>query len=148
MRSAILDLAATDFKNFLINELNSADAPASVSALARVMGVDASTLNRYINTPKSHLPAYLVPFLTDDLRTTLMHYLDNKCGNPLKGRFDTSELDGSIRDECDGIVECLGELIRLERTVPGSRSKHDKTKLLQQIRDLTLKAEQEVSNRV
>ena len=147
MHSAELKLAAIDFKKLLIDRINSDDARSSVSELARTVGVDPSSMNRYINSPVSHLPAYLVPFLTDDLRSAVLHYLDNKSDNPIKGHIDTSDLDGSVRDECDRIIECLGEIITLERTMPGARAIHQKTKVFQLMREYCLKAEQEISNR-
>ena len=142
-----LRLAATDFKNLLLDRINNADTQISVSELARAVGVDPSSMSRYINSPVSHLPTYLVPFLTDDLRTAVLHYLDNKSDNPIKGHIDTSDLNGSVRDECDRIIECLGEIITLERTLPGARAIHQKTRVSQLMREYCLKAEQEISSR-
>ena len=142
-----LAIAATDFKNLLIDNINAGDTPLNISQLASAVGVDPSTMNRYINSPRSHLPSCLIPFLPDDLRSTVLHYLDNQSGNPIKGAIDTSDLNGSVRDECDGIVEALGELIKLERTMPGARQRDAKVKLFQEIQGMALRGEVEINNR-
>lgn len=142
-----LTASAKDLKNFLIDSLNSDDMGYSISSLARAVGLDTSTINRYINSDRSHLPAFLIPLLPDGLRTALLHRLDNLSGNPIKGHIDTSSLNGSTRDECDMIIECLGHIINLQRTEPGSRSDYALTELFQKIRESALRGEQEINNR-
>lgn len=140
-------LSAGDFKDFFVCSIHSDDNDYSISHVAKMIGVDPSTMNRYVNSDNSHLPAYLIPMLPDELRSAVLHYLDNQSGNPIKGGIDTSDLNGSIRDESDGIVEALGEIIRLERTKPGSRSKHEKIKIFQRIGLMAQRAEQELNSR-
>ena len=138
--------SAKDFKNFLIDHISSDETDVNISQLARAVGVDPSTMNRYINSDRSHLPAYLVPFLPTATRTALLNYLDNKSGNPLKGLVDTSSLNGSVRDEVDMIVESLGMIVHLRRTEPGSRSDYAVIELFQKIRLNALRGEKEISN--
>lgn len=140
-------ITAVDFKNLLIDNLRSEDINLNISKLARAVGVDPSTMNRYINSAESHLPTYLIPHFPDDLRTTVLHWLDNNSGNPIKGYIDTSDLDGSVRDECDGIIEALGNVIKLERTMPGNRSVNQKIALFQRIGEMAQRAELEIGNR-
>ena len=142
-----LTASAKDLKNFLIDILNSDDNDHNISSLARAVGYDPSTLNRWINSDRSHLPAFLIPLLPDDISTALLHRLDNLSGNPIKGHIDTSSLNGSTRDECDKIVECLGMIIYLQRTEPGARSDYEVTELFQKIRECALRGEQEINNR-
>ncbi len=146
-KSEGLGITAADLKSFLNTFVHSDDVDLTISDIARAVGIEPSTMNRYINSNQSHLPAYMIPHLPVDLRASILHHLDNESGNPLKGRIDTSDLNGQIRDECDGIVESLGEIIRLERLLPGVRSKEKKIKFFQNIRDYALRAEQEISNR-
>lgn len=143
-----LTASAKDFKNFLIDSLNCDDSDHNISSLARAVGLDPSTMNRYINSDRSHLPAFLIPLLPDNLRTALLHRLDNQSGNPIKGHIDTSSLDGSIRNECDGIVEALGMVIHLQRIESGTKTNHKIIKLFQDIRRFALQAEQEIGNNV
>ncbi len=142
----ILESRAKAFKELLLDNLNSDDMNLSISGIARAVGVDPSTINRYINSPRSHLPAYLITLMPDNPRTALLHWLDNQSGNPIKGNIDTSCLDGSIRDECEGIVEDLGMIIHLRRTQPGAKSQYAVTELFQKIREKSLRAEQELNN--
>ena len=141
-----LNRAATDFKNLLIDNLNSDSNDLSVSDVARAIGLDPSTMNRYFNPGKSNLPSYLIPFMSEHQQIALLHYLDNQCGNPLKGHIDTSDLNGSTRDECDMIVEALGSIIHLRRTESGAKSDYAVTELFQKIRECALRGEQEVCN--
>lgn len=142
----ILAIGAKDLKNFLIDYMSSDESDLNISQLARAVGLDPSTINRYINSDKSHLPAYLIPFLPIAMRTALLHHLDNRSGNPLKGKIDSSSLNGSIRDEVDMIIESLGKIVTLRRTMPGAQSDYAVVELFQRIRENALRGEQEVSN--
>ena len=142
-----LEISSVDFKDFLISVIGAGDSESGISGVARHIGLHPSTLNRYLNEPRSNLPAHVIPYLPEDIRSAALHWLDNRSGNPMKGVIDTSDLNGSIRDECDGMVEALGEIIHLERTQPGARSAQAKIKLFQTIRQNALRGEQEIGNR-
>lgn len=142
-----LAAGAKDFKNFLIDHMSSDEIDLNISQLARAVGLDPSTINRYINSNTSHLPAYLIPFLPIATRTALLHHLDNSSGNPLKGFVDTSSLNGSVRDEVDMIIESLGTIVHLGRVEPGAISDYAVIALFQEIRECALRGEQEINNR-
>ncbi|MCK4578458.1 MAG: hypothetical protein KAU50_06690 [Candidatus Marinimicrobia bacterium] len=119
----------------------------NLSELARQVGYHPSSFNRFVNEPDRHLPAFLIPHLPEDLRHALLHYLDNQSGNPLKGGIDTSRLDGSIKDEVEGIVERLGLLVHADRHNGGSRNRQQKLDYLREIQDLAKRAEHEIERR-
>ena len=142
----LLAAGAKDLKNFMIDHINSDEVDLNISQIARAVGMDPSTINRYINSSTSHLPAYLIPLLPNATRTALLHHLDNKSGNPIKGLIDTSLLNGHVRDEVDMILESLGMIVHLRRTGHGGKSDYAVIELFQKIRECALRCEQEVGN--
>lgn len=145
-KSEAVKLASAEFKNFVKMQM-AVDSEDNISDMARAVGVHSSTLHRYINSKKSHLPAFLIPLLPDGMRTALLSYLDNRSGNPLRGGIAINDCDGSVKDEVEGIMEALGEFIKMDRLQPGNKSKAAKMKMFMRIHELSLQAQQEILNR-
>ncbi|MCH7573575.1 MAG: hypothetical protein IIA59_00460 [Candidatus Marinimicrobia bacterium] len=97
----------------------------SQTSLARHLLVAPSLVNGWVNVSDKDMPAFIIPSLPEYLRTPWLRRANTRSNFPLTGAIDTSLLNGSTREEVEGIMECLGLFVHMRKR-PGSKARQQR----------------------